>query len=212
MAWTDFDYHASSAQIAAFLDPINVLVGVSSLNIRRVSGASVTYLNWAAGAGLTNGVARGRLRCKTQALGFDSNSHQFGLLCMMSQDDMSGGAGAAYGLRMRGAQIDIVKFSSGLTASPTLLITYNTGMASPWGNPSVIQLLWVADQQSVLGGTYLAAYHAVSTDFTALVQVAEYLDLSSPLTTSNNEGGFAGDFGAGSDFGVLFDSLRMEGP
>ena len=211
MSWLDFGYYPSSAQIDAFLDPLTPIAGVSSLSIRRVSGAASCALNWGAGPGLARGKTHGTIRCRVHPLELFSNSHQFGLLSMFSQHDLTS-AGSCYALRMRGDDLDLVKYTAGLAASGSILVTVAGVLPGSWEVEQVIQLDWAADQQDVLGGTYLRAWHALGTDFGALAEVAAWLDTSAPLSTSVNEGGFAGDFGAGFNFSVLFDSLRVELP
>lgn len=210
MAWTDFNYYPTSGLIHEILDPMTPIVGTGSLRIERVSGTAPCALTWASGAGLRRGAIRGRRRILLKALEISSLSAQYGLTCMQSAHDISV-SGMAYALRVRGSNIDLIKITNGI-ATDTSLATMDDGLSPPWSETQIVELVWVADQQGIIGGTYLEAWWAASTIPGDLTRVLRYLDISAPLTTSVNEGGFVVDSGTGMDFQFNFDSLLMEGP
>ena len=205
--YTDFDYFASSAQLAAVLTTTGPLVGTASLQITRVSGSAVTSVNVVPKVEKRQGTTTGQLRVLFKHTVGGSTSQQFGLFCMQSQRDLRT-SGAAYGLRVRGTNLDLVKMSGGMVianlaqlATVGGLMTFNTLHA--------IELRWAMDVTQ-LGGVLLTAWHGSAADYSSMTQVLSYQDIAAPLTTTVSEGLFAIE-GFGGAFAVLMDQLNLEG-
>lgn len=202
----DFTIYLSSAQTVIDLTTVDPIAGSQSARIARASGTSVTYGNVVGGPGSSAQVT-GRLRGLGKRTESSSNSHQYGLVCMQSAGDLTGGSGSAYGLRWRGNALDLIKTTAGLAGFGTVAttaLTQGTGV-------NAIQLDWVSDQQAMLGGTALTGWYGTATDFSDLTEVLSYTDSSSPLTSTVNQGFFGGDFGNGNDFRYVLDTLSLYG-
>jgi hypothetical protein len=133
-----------------------------------------------------------------------------GFGCMMSQEDLTGGAGSAYGLILTTGDtlgtitaMRIVKFTAGYAqagAGGSTILASETGLSIAEGTTIAMELRWRFDLAQ-FGGTAFTAYRGSALDFSDLSLKISTQDSSSPLTTSVNEfialychtGGGAGD-------------------
>lgn len=209
LQFSDFDYFANDAQIQGTLSVVSPLTGASSLLIERVVGASTAWLNFApkTTAPVTQGVTSGRLRAQVRFLNA-SYTMQFSLLCMQSTRSMVSAGTQAYGLRWSytGGNLDLVRFTSGLTASVVVLagpLSYGTVSSA-----FTMQLEWYYHASI---GVLLYGYRGLALDFSDLESVLSHQQTVSPLTTSATEGGAFYD-PSGFNFDILVDQMRLDGP
>jgi hypothetical protein len=137
---------------------------------------------------------------------------------MMSQEDLTGGAGSAYGLSLITAtatgtlgSMSLVKFTAGytqaVTAGGTTVIATETFSPQITINTTVaIELRWRLDIPQ-FGGVAFEVYRGSTTDFSDMVLAIQTQHISSPLTTSVNEwiGMYAHSSG---DFECYIDQTR----
>jgi hypothetical protein len=137
---------------------------------------------------------------------------------MMSQEDLTGGAGSAYGLCLITAtatgtlgSMSLVKFTAGytqaVTAGGTTVIATETFSPQVTINTTVaVEMRWRLDVPQ-FGGVNFQIYRGSLADFSDLALKIDTTHVSSPLTTSVNEwvGMYAHSSG---DFECYIDQTR----
>jgi hypothetical protein len=186
---TDWVIQKENPSTIVGIDGSTPIVGLGSMQVfvtdapERVAIQNNTY---------TNGILDGRIRANVRIddMTTDVIDH-VGFVCMQSAPTIDGASDEGYGLVLSGdnglstATVNLVKYTNGFQ-SLIILDSVSAGSLGI-GTPFVFQLDWV--EEALLNGVVLKGYIGVTTvDFNDLVQVVEFTDTSSPLTTSVAEG------------------------
>lgn len=163
---------------------------------------TLNYITLRLSSDFTRGYTIGRIRTKLEVTDFraqvGSNEGMYGVICMMSQATLTGGAGSCYGFGLRNdlnlAWL-LVKFNSGLEnySGGVILGAADTTTLSPAVDTNYcLELTW--GYHTSLSGTRLVAKAGLAVnEWRDLVTIYDVTDTSSPLSTSVGEGLFYGD-------------------
>ena len=147
------------------------------------------------------GFTIGKIRTKLEITDFraqiGSNEGMYGILCMMSASDLTGGTGSAYGFGLRNdldLQWLLVKFNSGLEhyGSGVILGAVDDTLTPAVDTNYCLELQWCY-HELIAGCNLIAKVGLAENNYTDLVTVYDVTDTSSPLTTSVGEGLFFAD-------------------
>lgn len=183
--------------------------GTRTGSTERITGNGSLYFEQS-GAGTQMNVVRnttprqftsGLVYCATKAIFTASANDFFGMAFNQSQADLTGGSGSAYGVIFRiinpgsyTVKLEIVKFSAGLGTKSTLA-SGSTSAALGFGTVCTLACRW-AYSASYGPGVRIRAYSSLSSsdipDYSdSATPELEYVDSSSPLSTSAGEGELA---------------------
>lgn len=136
-----------------------------------------------------------------------------GFVFMQNAATIDGVLDAGYGVFMNAGNgltspyINLVKYTTGLPATPTELATTSSFSPPDLDDDYMLSVSWVSDI-GIIGGTQVVVKYALGTDFGDLVQVLEYADTSSPIITSSFES-LAASFEGLGEFRILIDETSI---
>jgi hypothetical protein len=207
------DWQTNSNQLSTViaLDYTTPLVEDASLGIDATVGPErVTLQNNLYTRGLTAGAYQSIFRVTSLTT---TSTERVGFVFMQNNPTISGMSDVGYGVflnagnNMSTPYVSIVKFTSGLSSTPTELTTSVSIPAPGLNDDFVLRAVWVASLP-ILGGTQIRAFYALGTDFDNLAEVADVIDTSSPITTTSDES-LAFSFDGPGEFHVLIDETSI---
>ena len=142
-----------------------------------------------------------------------TGAERAGFTFMQNSPTLYGPTDIGYGAFMSGTngfgspRIAIVKFTTGLPATPTELAFTTSFTAPTLGSNFVFEVQWAADL-GMYGGTLITVRYGTGTNFGSLVDVVTFTDTSSPIITSAYESLAFSFFGTG-HFRTLFDETSI---
>lgn len=161
------------------------------------------YIHLIPNSDFNRGFTIGKIRTKLEITDFNTQFGTYegmhGIVCMMSQSDVTGGAGDCYcfGLRNNAdLQWLLVKFTAGLehwlSAGATILGAEDDTLTPAVDTNYALELTWA--YHTLIAGTRLVCKVGLAdNNFTDLVTVFDVTDTATPLTTSVGEGIFFAD-------------------
>lgn len=186
-----FTIYRANASMLVALDPTVPLLGTASLRINRngTTGQFANLVRLTSPRAFTSGRARWLIGARTL-----QTNDRIGFVCQQSQEDLTGGAGAAYALNLLMASSgagtwtpSLARMTAGLGTFTTLATGTNFTMAA--AGKKALELTWILDQAN-LGGIQLQVKLGNNTDYSdlALDSALNIIVTSSVLTTSAGEG------------------------
>lgn len=216
MAFIDWDQYSTGSTIAMANDTVSPIADTGSLFFDSSgSGNRQAHMSVSASSGINKGFTKGKIRTICNVASFTAG-FQAGIVCLQSQDDVSGVVGSCYTLNMRSRTASAIDFrlvlnkhTTGLQNVTTLLDETANGL-STLGTDFVMELQWIADLPG-LGGTQLVVSFGNNTqDFNDLVPQFVVLDTTSPILTSVGEGVFCKVISASTEqVDVRFDETEI---
>ena len=205
LSHADMEYFGNVTQLQFVNDLVQRIVGEGSLRIDKLSVIPVNMVgNFQPKitSAPTQGLPSARLTMLTRGVTIGDTGQSVGLLCMMSQRNVTN-AGRAYYLQyhLLNGRLDLGQIVSGLNVAGTLFSTVTANNVS-----ASLQLSW--DLASNSSQITLRGYVGTQSDFSDLTQVISHVD-TTPLTATVTEGGFYTDGGGGNDVSVLVDNLEL---
>lgn len=196
MSFSDWDVFTNGSTIAVTNDTVSPLVGSGSLFFDTAgSGNRQAQVQVSDTSGIAKGLSRGIIRSVINVNNFTAG-FQTGIICLLSQENVTGLSGSCYALTLRsqtsGAidfRLILQKYTGGLESTPTTLVE-SADMQSSVMTNSLIQLQWNIDLIGLGGVELVASFADNSTDPNDLVDVLAFLDAFSPLITTVSEGLF----------------------
>jgi hypothetical protein len=199
MSYSDWEFFGSNSPTLSF--SINVLTPIIGLGSGRLGstslpgGGSIGNINVTTASLLTEAVPRGKLRSLFRYTSLPGTNSIFGFLCMQTSTNLSTSTGSFYSLTVQGdGFLKLVKVVGGnvfsiLTGTPGLVRFNFDSVPFSVGNNTVfsLELEWIADATE-LGGVALFCRTGFATDFSDLVTVMSYLDVTAPIFTTVSEG------------------------
>ena len=196
MAFIDWDQYSSGSTIAMANDTVIPIAGGGSLFFDSSgSGNRQAHMSVSTSSGINKGFTQGEIRTICNVASFTAG-FRTGIICLQSQDDVSGIVGSCYTLNMQSRTSSAIDFrlvlnkhTTGLQ-NVTTLLDETINSLSTLGTDFVMELEWVANLPG-LGGTQLTVSFGNNTqDFNNLVTQFIVLDTTSPILTSAGEGVF----------------------
>lgn len=192
----------TEAGMTAVIDSVTPIDGTGSLQFDRGSASGSDISITASprelfAQGFTSGRCRHLFRVDAHS---GSTGSYCGIVVQKSQENLTAGAGSAYGWIIRSSTtsgiggngwfLHLMKYSAGLVDYNVADVTEDrladVGLtAVTLGTAFAMELEWLLDVPN-LGGVRLIGRYGV--DFDNLTDVRTYVDTSSPLETSVNEG------------------------
>ena len=203
----DMEYFGNISALQFANDLIQSITSNGSLRINRFS---TTPLNLIGNfqpkitSAPTQGLPTARLRMSVRGVVISDNDQHVGLMCMMSQRNMSSGVqGQAYYWRytLRNGTLQLGQFVSGINSTPIVFSTVSAHNIS-----AALQLSW--DLASDSSRITLRGYIGNQQNFSDLSQMVSHVD-TTPLTATVTEGGFYQETGSGRDVSLLVDNLEL---
>ncbi len=160
------------------------------------------------------GLTAGRMRSILNVTHLTTTGEErVGFTFMQNAASIHGVTDAGYGVFMNGLtgfgspRISVVKFLTGLPATPIELASTTSFTAPTLGSNFVFEVQWIADI-GVYGGTQIIARYFTGTNFSLLVDEITIVDTVSPIITSGFES-LALSFAGTGQFRVLWDETRI---
>lgn len=205
LSHADMEYFGNVSQLQFVNDLVQRIVGEGSLRIDKLSVIPVNMVgNFQPKitSAPTQGLPSARLTMLVRGVTVGDAGQGVGLLCMMSQRNVTS-AGRAYYLQYRSLNqtLELGQIVSGLNVAGTLFSSVAVPSVS-----AALQLSW--DLASNSSQITLRGYIGSQHDFSDLVQVISHVD-TTPLTATVTEGGFYSDNGGGNDVSILVDNMEL---
>lgn len=206
-------WHVSQQQISSTiaLDNATPIVLAGSLGIEAVTGPErISLYNSLYTPGLTAGAIQSIFRITTLTT---TGTERVGFVFMQNNPTLYGGSDVGYGVffnagnNLSSPSLSIVKYLTGLPATPIVLINTTSFDVPALGEDFMIRAQWISSL-GILGGTQIQAYYAVGTDFLDVSRVLETVDTTSPIVTTSYES-LAFSFQGPGDFHVLCDETSV---
>jgi hypothetical protein len=196
-----------------FTDLINPIVGAGSVILTHDPTTEFQSINLIPST-LPKGFPAGRIQTLIRFDDIDGTSAQenhAGLLCMQNNNNMAkfsvfGGTGKAYGLSVSVGEggspqsVNLWKFTGGIDGSSgslpggQLLSSVALPFVFAIGEVIALELLWRAEPEIItqVGGVLLKGRIGQTLDFSDLQEVINFVDSTSPYTSTVAEGIWAG--------------------
>lgn len=198
MTLANWDVTKSNVSLACAIENNRLKIDNDAIKGTVTSSYAHLRLNSDFSRGYTIGKIRTKLEITDHTLS-TSNDGDYGIVCMMSGSDLTGGAGSCYVFCLNVVNTitwSIAKHTTGLDnltdVGTTLLGSGSTTLTPARDVNYALELQWC--YHTLLGGTNLLAKVGLAeNNYTDLVTVYDVTDTSSPLTSSVGEGLFFAD-------------------
>lgn len=189
------------------IDQSTPIIGHGSLTVNTIAADRVTLHNTT----YINGLLLGTMQSIFKITTHTSVSRAYtGFVFMQDNPDVSLITSVGYGVffsslsGLTSSRISIVKFTTGLPASPTEL-AFTTAFTPPTlGSNFVLSAIWT----SSFAGTSIIVEYATGTSFLNLLALLNVNDSVSPIVTTSYESLAVSSTGTGT-YNVLFDETSI---
>lgn len=194
MALSDFTIYKSDAGLTAGLYTTAPIAGAASLRMNQGTNPVTKRINMVRNVA-PEGFTSGRVRYRFGVLTAEASVDIFmGVCFQQSQENLTGGAGTAYGVMLNPTggtneyALVVIRLSAGLTNSPTILGTSSAFILTPGAaNAQAFEISWELQTAPPVEMRFLVK-RGTATDFSDLITMLDFVSSTTVLQTTVGEG------------------------